>query len=200
MSNQTLIDVNATNRALAHADRHGGRVYLDEIERDPAPEILTLSDVLQGEIALTLKTRNGSELQLSTRIITILGGLLLACASCAFYLIYTTATVATSQKYEAEIRAKDYAELKRDNAELKGLMRDYQAQVVSGFTTTQAYISANSNKVQFMTGLLSREQQRAVNEYDRTHPTIKPPDPDTFKFRDRQPDNTNEHESEGQTN
>lgn len=178
MSEQTLTHVNARRSAIRNANRHGGRNYLDEIERGNAPEILTLSDVLQGDIGLTLKTKSGNELQLSARIITVLGVLLFACASSAFYLIYTTATVATSQRYEAEIRA-------RDSAELKAMMREYQGQVVSGFVTTQAYISAHSNKVQFMTGLLTKEQQARVTQFDVANPMPPLPDPDRFKFRER---------------
>jgi hypothetical protein len=95
---------------------------------------------------------------------------------CAFYLVYTTATVAARQETEASIRA-------RDNTELKEMMRDYQAQVVSGFITTQAYIAANSSKVEFMTGMLTREQQERVNRYNEAHPLPSLPNPEQFKFR-----------------
>jgi hypothetical protein len=177
-------NVNAHGHALKAATRtaRGGNPdWMAEVEGLPAaePRSIGLSELLQGDVALTLKTKDGGDVQLSGRIISVLGILLLACASCAFYLIYTTATVATAQRYESEIRA-------RDSAELKTMMRDYQAQVVSGFVTTQAYMAAHTNKVSFMTALLSKEQQRQVREYELTHPMPSPPSPESFKFRENQ--------------
>lgn len=156
------------------------------------PRVLTLSDILQGVFTLNMKTRNGDPVELSGKIITVLATLLLALGGCAFYLVFTTATVAARQETEARIR-------ERDMTEIKDTLRDYQAQVVSGFVTTQAYIAANSNKVQFMTGLLTREQQERVRRYEEANPLPKLPNPEQFKFRPpaKQP---NENEEGSQVN
>jgi hypothetical protein len=152
-----------------------------------ARRILTLSDLLQGVFTLNMKTKGGDPVELSGKIITVLATLLLALGGCAFYLVYTTATVAARQETEQRIR-------ERDMAELKDTLRDYQAQVVSGFITTQAYIAANSNKVQFMTGMLTREQQERVRRYEEANPMPRLPDPEQFKFRPptKQPAQSNE--------
>jgi len=183
MRNQLLLTagkgehVNVQQRASAAADRHGGRDYIREVEATAqTPRVLTLSDILQGVLSVNMKTRDGDAVQFSVKTLLAVAALIISLGGAAFYLVFTTATVAARQETEAAIRA-------RDNAELKEILRDYQAQVVSGFVTTQAYIAANSNKVQFMTGLMTREQQERVRRYEEANPLPKLPDPEQFKYR-----------------
>lgn len=129
---------------------------------------------------MNLRTKDGDTVQVNVKTMLAVVALVLSLGGAAFYLVFTTATVSAKLDNESVNRA-------RDMTELKETMRDYQAQVVSGFVTTQAYIAANSAKVEFMTGMLTREQQERVNRYNEAHPMPSLPNPEQFKFRPSQP-------------
>lgn len=175
------------SRASAASDRHGGRDYIRDVNSLPArtPRVLTLTSLLQGVLNLNLKTKEGETLNVPIAVWGILVTILLAFCAGAGTLVYNSATA--NAKVEMALR---------DLTELKSMQRESDQRLAVAFETTNAYISAHTNKVQFMTGLLTREQQDRVYKYERANPVPKPPDPDMFRFK-KPPAQDNQNNEEG---
>lgn len=181
-------NVSFASRASAAADRHGGRDYIrDANDIDRTPRVLTLSSLLQGVFTLNLKTKNGETLSVPIPVWGFLITILLAFCAGAYTLIANS--TAANTKVDMALR---------DLTEIKAMQRESDQRLAVAFETTNAYISAHTSKVQFMTGLLTPTQQRQVNEWDRAHPAPKPPDPDIFRFNKKPPPSSNDNE-EGST-
>lgn len=58
------------------------------------------------------------------------------------------------------------------NGKLDSIERN-QARIDRNLETQKAYIDAETNQVRFMQGLLTRDQQRTVDEYQRNNPRPK---------------------------
>lgn len=61
------------------------------------------------------------------------------------------------------------------NVKIDGIAKD-QSRIDRQLETQKAYIDAETNQVKFMQGLMTREQQRAVTEYERSNPKPKLPE------------------------
>lgn len=187
-------NVSLASRANAAALRHGGRDYIrDADDLDRTPQILTLSDLLQGVFILTLKTRNGDEMALSGRMVTViittLGALLLAIGGTAFYLVSGVSELKSAMVYERESRTR-----------AENDMREYTSRVISAFTTFNAYVAADSKEDAKVFTMLSRDQQRELTEWRMANPRPRLPNPDDFRFRqpqDQQQDKQQDKQEEG---
>lgn len=187
---QTVHNVNAQQRAITAASRHGGRDYLDEIEqRDRAPEILTLSDVLQGEVALTFKTKNGDEVKVSLKVAALLMAAIIAFCGWAVYMVRSSARLEANVENMANNQRAYEA---RQDAQ----QREYQTQIITAMATTDAYIAHQTNRIQKMETMLSRDHQRELAEWDVQHPPPPQVKPETFRFRkprsNSEPNNNND--------
>lgn len=185
--------VNVQRRASAAADRHGGRDWIREVEATArGPRILTLPDILQGVFNLTFKDKNGDEFKLPTPVWValialagvFLSGVVAFCAGGA-YLIRSS----TDSNTKVDMALRDLARI-----EQKIEKQDSDAQVRA--QTSDAYSAALSNKVQFMTGLMSRDQQRQISQWERANPLPKPPDSKRRAKPSEQPTQDNEEGSQ----
>lgn len=183
--------VSIASRASAAALRHGGRDYIRDADDLPdTPRVLTLSDLLQGVFTLTLKTKNGDELGLSARMVTViiavLGTLLLGLGGTAFYLVSGVSELKSAMIYERESRTRQEND-----------MREYTTRVISAFTTFNAYVAADSKEDAKVFTMLSRDQQRELTEWRMSNPRPQLPSPDDLRFKFRNNNDQQEQQEEG---
>lgn len=144
------------------------------------PRTLTAAAILTGDFALTLKTRNGDEIKVSLKVAALLMGAIVAFCGWAVYMVRSSARLEANVQNMADNQRAYEA---RQDAQ----QREYQTQIVTAMATTDAYIAHQTNRLQKLETMLSRDAQRELAEWDASHPAPPRVKPDSFRFRQNKP-------------
>lgn len=120
------------------------------------PKRFSLWGLLQGETVLTSQTVTGEPavVRVPHALIGSILVLILALVSGGYWLVSTVTKIDT--KLDSVTR--------------------HQERIDRHLETQKAYIDAHTSQVKFMQGLMTRDQQRAVSEYERQNPKPKLPE------------------------
>lgn len=162
MRNEKLMPHGATHRQRA-VDRVLGPVdWMDELEQqpEPQPEVVGLGEMLRGEVELTTRTQGGSPavIRIPHSILAVLVTITLALIAGGFWLV------------------SSITEMKTNLVTIQQNQRDIKTQQSSNLKLMTAYATNETSRIQFMTGLLTKEQQERVYQFDRANPRPQLPD------------------------
>lgn len=120
---------------------------------------LDVFSILRGETVMTARTRDGApaELRVPHSILAILVTISLAVVGGGFWLV------------------SSITEMKTNLAAIQQNQRDDRQIYTSNLKLMTAYATNETNRVQFLTGLLTPTQQRQIFEYDKANPRPKLP-------------------------
>lgn len=138
---------------------------------EPQPEEVGLGDILQGGIELTTRTSSGSPavIRIPHSILAVLVTIALALVGAGFWLV------------------SSITEMKTNLATIQQGQRDIKVQHSSNLKLMTAYATNETNRINFMTGLLTIDQRKQVYQYDHANP--RPDLPDTSDSPDDERNN-----------
>lgn len=153
-------------RATAAAKRNGGTGELRDIEhkvgfKGRPPETIPFSNLIRGAFEVTTHTDSGSPavVRVPHSILAILVTIALATVAAGFWVVSSV------------------TEMKTNLAVIQGNQKTAQATYSGNLRLMIAYTTNETNRVEFMKGLLTQAQQRQVFEWEKANP--KPPLPST---------------------
>jgi len=166
MGHAQILDVDATTR---HAQRARERTAssarkLQAVEHiaepQPASEVVGLSNILRGGWELTTHTNNGNRavIKVPHSILAVLVTIAIALVGAGFWLV------------------SSISEMKTNLATIQQSQREIKAESTSNLKLTIAYATNETNRINFLTGMLTKEQQSQLYRYDAANP--RPPLPD----------------------
>lgn len=119
-----------------------------------AHRTLDLFSILRGETLMTARTRDGApaELRVPHSILAILVTIALAVVGSGYWLV------------------SSITEMKTNLMVIQQNQRDDRQIYTSNLKLMTAYATNETNRVQFLTGLLTLPQQRQIFEYDKANP------------------------------
>lgn len=151
-------------RATEAARRIGGTGNLRDIERKvetPTTETVAFSNLLRGAFEVTTHTDSGSPavVRVPHSILAILVTIAMAIVGAGFWIVSSV------------------TEMKTNLAIIQTNQREIKSTYSGNLRLMIAYTTNETNRVEFMKGLLSQSQQRQVFEWEKANP--KPPLPST---------------------
>lgn len=155
--------VNAHARTLRAAGRTDATDWMQEAEQSVEPEteqeVVGLADILRGEFELTTRTQSGSPavIRVPHSILAVLVTVALALVGAGFWLVSSITEIKVSQ------------------AAIQQNQREARTIYSGNLRLMTAYATNETNRVQFMVGLLTPSQQKIVFEFDKANP--RPPLP-----------------------
>lgn len=155
-------EVSVRTHAIAAARRHGSTGELSDIERAaPTPETVPFTNLLMGAFEVTTHTSNGSPavIRVPHSILAILVTVAMATVGAGFWVVSSV------------------TEMKTNLAVIQSNQREAKATYSGNLRLMIAYTTNETNRVEFMKGLLTQAQQRQVFEWEKSNP--KPPLPST---------------------
>lgn len=165
MRNRKELDsVNVAARRQMASDRVGSAIALSDITHFPQParkRHFNVLDLLKGESVVTTHTNDGSPavIKVPHSLLAVMVTIALACIGAGFWIVSSVTEMKTNL---ATIQRNQTA----DKATYSGNLR-----LMIAYTTNE------TNRVEFMKGLLTQSQQRQVFEWEKSNP--KPPLPST---------------------
>lgn len=145
-------------RANIAPDWLHGTEHLPEVETEQ--EVVGLSEILRGDIELTTKTQSGSPavIRVPYPILAVLVTIALAAIGAGFWVVSSV------------------TEMKTNLAIIQQNQREQKAESTANMKLTIAYATNETNRINFLTGLLTQEQQQRLYRYDAANP--RPPLPE----------------------
>ncbi len=125
-------------------------------------------DLLKGESVVTSRTSDGSPavIRVPHSILAVLVTVALACVGAGFWVV------------------SSLTEMKTNLATIQANQQEAKATYSGNLRLMVAYTTNETNRVEFMKGLLTQSQQHQVFEWEKANP--KPPLPSTDAEPDRQ--------------
>lgn len=158
MRNKKELDLSVHTRAQAAAGRNGAANWVQEVEqlpeRDEGQDFVGLGEILRGEVELTTRTQSGSPavVKVPHTILAILVTIALALIGSGFWLVSSV----TEMKTNLAIIQQNQIEAKAEN--------------LSNLKLMTAYATNETNRINFLTGMLTADQQKRLYDYDRANP------------------------------
>lgn len=168
---KAIASVNVLTRRKLVAERNGGAIPLSDISHFPQPKrarYFGVLDLLKGETAVTTHTSNGEPavIRVPHTILAIMVTVALACVGAGFWVVSSLTEMKTN-----------LAAIQRNQASDK-------ATYSGNLRLMIAYTTNETNRVEFMKGLLTQSQQRQVFEWEKANPKPALPSTDTEEERD----------------
>lgn len=167
---QSKVNVHARN--LRAANRTIGPIsWEDDAEQlpEPQPEVVGLGEILRGEVELTTRTQGGSPavIRIPHTILAALVAAILAMVTGGVWLV------------------SSITEMKTNLATIQTNQREARTMQSANLKLMIAYTTNETNKVQFMTGLLTPTQQKQVFQWEQANPRPQLPNPDAIPEDER---------------
>lgn len=154
----------ATHRQQAATRTIGPVDWVDEIEQspEPQPDVVGLGEILRGEIELKTSTQGGSPavIRVPHSILAVLVTVGLAMVGAGFWVVSSV------------------TEMKTNLAVIQQNQREAKATYSGNLRLMVAYSTNETNRVEFMKGLLTTAQQHQVFEWEKSNPKPKLPSTD----------------------
>lgn len=150
--------VNANARRLQAAGRTGNAGWMHDVEQAAEPkipqEVVSMGDLLRGGFELTTHTQSGSPavIRIPHSILAILVTVALALIGAGFWVVSSV------------------TEMKTNLAMIQENQREAKATYSGNLRLMIAYTTNETNRIEFMKGLLTQSQQRQVFEWERANP------------------------------
>lgn len=171
MRNENTLKVNGQTRSQAAAKRIGLADWQQEVDQLPEPAdeqaVVGLGEILRGEVELTTRTQGGAPavVKIPHTILAILVTIALALIGGGFWLVSSV------------------TEMKTNLAVIQASQREAKAENTSNLKLMTAYATNETNRINFLTGMLTVDQQRRLYDFDRANPrpelpTVKETHPD----------------------
>lgn len=151
-------EVKATHGENGHSDPMQGN---EQGLESQGSKWLDFKSLLSGEMTLAVRSSTGEPavLKVPHTILAVLVVIALACISGGFWLVSSV------------------TEMKTNLATIKENQRELKQEQFSNLKLMIAYSTNETNRINFMTGLLSEEKRRELYEYDANHPRPQLPEP-----------------------